>query len=296
MDKVEKQTMRRIFVEPKYSFTETAQRQGQFLDLSSYDMVLDGDVEVYVPNHGEYVFLCRHQVCDNYILSSSSHQTLKQYAKQMASNNRGYAGGIVTPDGIGGKGKILEPNNVKTRVQYPDGRVSNYRKGNKVKSAIIGYFDKADITKQNRVPCRTTSFTQKYTQEWPDVVDVAQYVAKCYHQWSAQTYFYQLRWMRQTPHFQIQGTPFSTITVNYNWRTACHVDKGDLNGAYTMIYTTGNGWKGWELGFPRYGIAIRMRPGSVVMQNPHEHHCNCEGDGDRLSMVFYYRQGMSKCR
>ena len=33
-------------------------------------------------------------------------------------------------------------------------------------------------------------------------------------------------------HFVIQDTSFSTITVNYSWRTACHQDRGDFPGGF----------------------------------------------------------------
>ena len=42
--------------------------------------------------------------------------------------------------------------------------------------------------------------------------------------------------MPQTPEFAIGNTAFSTVTINYSWRTALHKDAGDyMDGFGNLI-------------------------------------------------------------
>jgi hypothetical protein len=44
----------------------------------------------------------------------------------------------------------------------------------------------------------------------------------------------QLKRVNQTPKFAIKGTCFSTMTINYSWRTALHKDAGDYIDGYVF--------------------------------------------------------------
>ena len=52
--------------------------------------------------------------------------------------------------------------------------------------------------------------------------------------------------------------------------------------------------------YPQFRIAINIREGDFMLQNPHEYHGNTSiqpitKDYTRLSMIFYYRKNISKC-
>jgi hypothetical protein len=228
---------------------------------------------------------------------ASTYQTLKKHAR-LGSDNRGFAGGFVRPHLCQGRIKNVEnANRIKSRLFFEDGTMTNYRKGNKCPSSIMGFSDKPGLNKRNQdVPCRTTAFTHKNPTVWGLVKTLTHDMDRLYQRWHPSCHAWQKSYAEQTPDFQIDDTAFSTITVNHNWQTAVHVDKGDFQGGMTMLYCAGDGWSGWELGYPRYGVCVALQPGTVVMQNAHEEHCNLPGEGDRLSFIFYFRQGMIKCK
>ena len=123
------------------------------------------------------------------------------------------------------------------------------------------------------------------------------------------------------PNFAIKETAFSTITINYSWRTALHRDKGDLVEGFGNIIVledplNKNTYKGGYTGFPQYGIAANIRHGDFMAMNVHEWHCNTEmkpihkevygkwkqneiDNGwyfNRLSLVCYLREKMIRCK
>jgi hypothetical protein len=101
-------------------------------------------------------------------------------------------------------------------------------------------------------------------------------------------------------------TPFTTITCNKSWRTAAHVDKGDLKEGFGVMCCLGD-FEGCDLVFPRYRTAVRYREGDVILADVHQVHGNTpllRPDGsvpevgrepERLVCVFYYQEDMDKC-
>lgn len=103
---------------------------------------------------------------------------------------------------------------------------------------------------------------------------------------------------RLDPRFVIPNTVFTTLTVNHNWRTAAHLDAGDLGPGFSNIsaVTKDNGWGGAYLVLPEYRVAINLRPGDCCMVANHTAiHGNTELEGednDRLSIVAYFREDL----
>ena len=100
--------------------------------------------------------------------------------------------------------------------------------------------------------------------------------------------------------FYIKGTVFTTITINKNFRTAIHTDKGDLKevfgnlgvlqaGDYTGAYTI----------LPKYGVGVDVRSCDIAFFDVHELHGNTEikpiGNAERISIVAYFREKMTEC-
>ena len=166
-----------------------------------------------------------------------------------------------------------------------------------VMSGIAGYFDRYP-----RIPYgRETSYTEKNREKF----------ALCYpylHKLNDQ--FRELisgRWKAQNEQankldsrFRIDGTVFTTLTVNHNWRTACHRDAGDLTTGFSNICGVtgpdGKGWRGGQFILPEYRIAINLQPGDMLLVNNHEGiHGNdalIGDDNDRMTIVAYFREKM----
>ena len=101
-------------------------------------------------------------------------------------------------------------------------------------------------------------------------------------------------------------TPFTTVTCNRTWRTAAHVDKGDLKEGFGVLCCMGD-FGGCHLVFPRYRVAVNYQEGDVLLANVHQVHGNSpllNPDGsaprvgdepERLVCVFYYQEKMEQC-
>jgi hypothetical protein len=166
-----------------------------------------------------------------------------------------------------------------------------------VMSGIAGYFDRYP-----RIPYgRATSYTEKQYDKFKLCYP---YLNKLNEQFKA---LLPQRWSKQReeankldPRFLIDETVFTTLTVNHNWRTACHRDAGDLHEGFSNICgitgPSNKGWKGAEFILPEFRIAINLQPGDMLLVNNHGGiHGNDEllgDDNDRLTIVSYFREKM----
>jgi len=178
-----------------------------------------------------------------------------------------------------------------------DNYISETNYAQSVMSGIAGYFDRYP-----RIPYgRETSYTEKnfdkFALSFP-------YLQKLNQQFRE---LLPIRWNNQRreadkldPRFLVEGTVFTTLTVNHNWRTACHRDAGDLHEGFSNICgitgPEGKGWKGAEFILPEFRIAINLQPGDMLLVNNHGGiHGNDEligDDNDRLTLVSYFREKM----
>ena len=168
-------------------------------------------------------------------------------------------------------------------------------------SGIAGYFDRYP-----RIPYgRATSYTEKNLEKFKLCYP---YLSKLNQQ------FKELipgRWKAQRtqadkldPRFLIADTVFTTLTVNHNWRTACHRDAGDFTKGFSNICGVtgpeGKGWKGGQFILPQYRIAVNLQPGDMLLVNNHEGiHGNDEligDDNDRMTIVAYFREKMTELK
>jgi hypothetical protein len=102
------------------------------------------------------------------------------------------------------------------------------------------------------------------------------------------------------PAFLVPETPFTTVTVNKSFRTACHYDAGDFTAGLSNLLTlTNNGnYKGCYLVAPEYRVAVNPRPGDLLLINNHEvMHGNTQIEllddvAERISLVVYFREKM----
>ncbi len=104
------------------------------------------------------------------------------------------------------------------------------------------------------------------------------------------------------------------MTLNYDFRTASHMDSGDLEGGLstlTILEDIPGNYEGFYLGLPEYKIAFDIRDGDTLYFDAHEYHCNTEfkvlsdklpiddlADNNfagRMSIVCYMRNKMKDC-
>lgn len=285
---------------------------GHYIDHNHYHTTIDnswGDVDVYyIDSNGQKKILTQYRV--NVIPDGELKEVIKSFKNEAkkSSSIRGIAGGPVDPHKISSNvERVVSDGNFRSRVVYKNGQTSKYYVSNKVNSLIAGYFDKPklsrkhDILKNGHIPCRTTAFTEKRDDQWKKVLPVIERVDQYYQRLQPERHQKQLDLAKLTPQYQIGETAFSTITVNYNWRTACHLDSGDFSEGYSGIFVGEEGsFEGGYLGYPQYGVCLDLRHGDFALMNPHEYHCNTTirpltKDWTRLSVILYYREKMQLC-
>jgi hypothetical protein len=178
-----------------------------------------------------------------------------------------------------------------------DNYISETNYAQSVMSGIAGYFDRYPRIPHGRVCAYNEKNPEKFKLAFP-------YLNKLNDQFRE---LLPIRWGNQRreadkldKRFLVDETVFTTLTVNHNWRTACHRDAGDLHEGFSNICgitgPEGKGWKGAEFLLPEYRIAINLQPGDMLLVNNHGGiHGNdalLGDDNDRLTLVCYFREKM----
>lgn len=166
-----------------------------------------------------------------------------------------------------------------------------------VMSGIAGYFDRYP-----RIPYgRATSYTEKNLEKFALSYPYLRKLNQQFRELLPVRFAAQNKAASQLDsRFKISDTVFTTLTVNHNWRTACHRDAGDLHEGFSNICGVtgpeGKGWRGGEFILPEFRIAINIQPGDMLLVNNHGGiHGNdalLGDDNDRMTIVAYFREKM----
>lgn len=182
-------------------------------------------------------------------------------------------------------------------------KTMNMRTNPPVKSSIIGYFDKWAPTQKAvfkrlnvRTPLgvRATWFTEQYVSEYKQAIPLLKTVNRHYKALMPRQYAAQNKKAKETP-FTIANTAFTTATVNVNFQTAIHKDRGDDEDGFGNLVVIERGrYTGGETCFPQYGVGVNVREGDILFMNVHEWHGNLpvkriDADAVRMSVVCYLR-------
>ena len=293
--------MLNIILEPFYTDIELEKRKGEFINSNEYIYTVDRDCNLYNTD-GKLVFIFRkNRIPQEH--TSIALNNLKKIAKPKR-DNRGVASGFLDLENLSNgvtKERIISYNKFRVNKYIGlNGQILKRSFGNPSSSNIIGYYENQDRNYGKESPrCRQTSFTAKQVTKWNEVLGFINCISNLYKELAKKEYYKQLEEANKTE-FHIKNTPFSTITVNYNWRTALHKDEGDFKYGLSAFTICQEGeYKGLNLGIPKYRICIDVREGDLLLFDPHEYHCNTELESHskewtRLSFVLYLREEMSK--
>lgn len=174
--------------------------------------------------------------------------------------------------------------------------ISETSYGNPVDSGIAGWYDRYP-----RIPYgRATTYTRDSFDKFKMAYPFLQHLAKGFKELLPWRYENQMEAVRKIDsQYVVPETPFTTITVNRTFRTACHRDAGDLDSGLSNLLVLSNDGRftGGYLVFPQIRMAVNVRPGDLLLVNNHEViHGNtpivCEEGSERISLVCYFREGM----
>jgi len=170
-----------------------------------------------------------------------------------------------------------------------------FERSNPVNSSILGYFDSAN----GKRPCRLTKMSKDYFESYQNALPFIQQMDTCFKSLYPEAHEKQYL-SASNSGYSIAQTAFSTITVNYNFPTALHVDKGDFKDGFGNLVVISKDMEGGHLLFPKYELAIALKNGDFLAMDAHQYHCNSpmtfkSPDGYRLSFVGYFRSSLTKC-
>ncbi len=251
--------------------------KGKFLDERDYDLLVGyEDADVLKPD-GTPLLMLRQQVISSEVLMAA-YKPLRRAARP-TMNSKAAPGGRFH------------------RIKR-DGTRSNVNEANQVRSGYAGFVDRT----QREPFCRATAYTRDDVEGWKEIKRFVREVDAVFQSECPERYAAQMEVASQTDAaWIIPGTAFTTVTVNRNFRTTTHKDGGDLpEGFGVMTVAHAEGYDGFYLCFPKYRVAVDMRPGDVLLADVHEYHGNTPytetaDDWERISTVMYYRYRMRKC-
>ena len=268
--------------------------KGKNFDEKWYTTVIDSNSDGYYNENGEngkivvkVLFKFRKGVIlDKY--SNIATDTFLELSKKKHAN-RGIAGGI---------------DNGETTSRHLT--KSGQSEGKYIASNISGYYDRPLREHRGILgtirACRTTAFTLQNKDLWNNGILFVQRCSKLFKQFAPKEWKIQNKeYENINTNLKIAKTVFTTVTSNYNWRTACHQDTGDYSKGLGNLVVIGKKFKGGYLGFPQFKLLIKIKPDDFLLMDSHQWHCNTpitliSDDGYRLSFVMYIREDMKICK
>lgn len=274
-------TPTRVDLKFQHPKDEWHQFLGQKLTQDNYDMLIDYDADVFTPE-GEILMRLRKNCIPNDVTARAFNVLRKIRAK---TSNRT----VATLKGVGGR-RIRKDGVVSHTWEVP--------KDMAIMSNIIGFYDR-----YVRFPyCRQTAFNANEAAEFEECLPFFQAITRAYQAADPERFAIQEDAVKKVhPAWIVPGTLFSTITVNQNWQTAVHTDKGDFKGGMGCITVLRGGeFTGGSLVFPHYRIATHFDSCDLLLFNSHHLHGNVPirgkvGGFERVSCVLYLREKMHQC-
>lgn len=258
---------------------------GKSLTRSDFDVLIENDADVYRPD-GTLLFKYRRNVIPlkEVEVAYPIFAKIRSDVKNRHTAALGLSMRPTLRDGTRSKTVMIKA------VAFPHLK--------DVSSAIIGYFDR-----YARFPyCRETAWNIQNRGPFQKLRPTIQRIADSFAELVPERFNAQMAMVKRTkPDWVISGSPFTTITVNKNFRTLVHQDAGDLKEGFGVMAAMRRGpFRGGYTVFPKYRVAVDLQTGGVVFADVHEWHGNTlfeslPGVADRVALIFYYREKMKNC-
>ena len=245
--------------------------EGHHLDDEYIHHIVDSDIDIYDKDTNELIISFRKNVLKHNEIAFDNLAKLAGTARGRASS-----AGQIDPESVYFKKR--RPINTKgTQTGYlkPDGTPSKMKINNPVISTPIGYFDSTKKLGLD-LPCRLTSHTAKNLVRFESSICYFEDISEWYEKLAPEQFQAQKERIDMSPDYKIGESVFSTITVNRNFRTALHKDKGDFGGYACLSVCEYGSYSGGLFMIPQYGIGINLRQGDMLVAKVSCYHCNSE--------------------
>jgi len=249
--------------------------KGTYLDDNSYETIISENCDYFC--EGVPIFKFRKNAFNEDLLNTAWDNT-KYLAK--ASRGRGASAGPIDPESVYWKKREIYKMN-KWRASYmvkdrTTGQMkqSKMQVNNEVASQPIGYYGKSRGLGGD-LPCRLSHYTKTNMDKFENSIPYFQQIANHYKDLLPDQYNCQME-RAKVNDFHIPETPFSTITINRNFRTAVHKDSGDFGGWACLSVLEENKYSGGLFVLPKFKVAIDMRHGDLLVADVHQWHANTE--------------------
>src|SRR5208337_1292791 len=236
---------------------EALSMQKQLLDQRHFDLLLDETGLVETPNFEPICILLKKRLPQD-LLDAVRPVIRKAAHRRVAGGRRGVAAGTGM---VSRKKKDGSVSKVKSTPGLEDLSDEDYKRIRPAKDGTFGFMDRM-IGGGQVYPCRLTMYSGALPSELRLMSTLAAAVADAFKQsWVSDAWEKQFEKASKTPlPFVIRTpeghTPFTTITCNKSWRTAAHIDDGDLKDGFGVMCCLGD-FEGCDLVFPRYRTAVR---------------------------------------
>jgi len=296
-----------IIAEKQFSDEYIKKKEGEYFGEKHYNLVVKENCDCYYfdeNNERKCLFKFRKNVIPDK-LCNTGIECLKEASKKK-HDNRGAAAGVLDESKLPSyakMGQLIGKGKFRAKAyEANDGKIVKNSLGNLSQSNIIGFYDKRDRNLgANAPPCRTTAFTKQQVEKWENVLPLLHSIDKQFKILIPKNHKIQHDRAHKTK-YVIGKTAFSTVTINYNWRTALHQDAGDLKEGFGNLVILQEGdYEGGYLGFPQFKVCVDPKHGDFLAMDVHQWHCNTKikpltKDYTRLSIVAYLRDKMLNCK
>lgn len=276
--------MKKLTVRKQMKDSEVENLVATYIDESHFDTLITESCDVY-DTAGKLIAKFRKGVLPIETLKLGVDSFRKSIGQ---SHNRGNSAG----------GYFFE---TKT-----DGTQSKARMSASVESGIVGALEGGGLNPF----CRLTAFTSAYFDQFKAGIPFVKAIDDLYRELAPEHHKIQREYAKATnQNYVIGDTAFSTVTVNKNFRTAVHQDKGDLpQGFGNLIAYREGDWTGGYFCLPQYRVAFDLQNTDVLFVDVHKHHANTPfylhgvemkewpETQLRISFVIYYREEIIKCK
>lgn len=161
---------------------------------------------------------------------------------------------------------------VSCYFKYEDDTMAKRCQSNTTRCGVAGYFDETA-----GLPCRMVGWSSRNLKRHNNLIPLCETISNHFKSVAPDVWDYQKSKVNEN--FNMGESVFSTMTLNYDYRTACHKDKGDLEGSLstlTILEDIKENYEGFYLGLPEYKLMFDIRDGDTLIFDAHEYHCNTE--------------------